>query len=226
MHGLFVTGTDTEIGKTHVTCMIAQSIQRRGLCVGAYKPVCSGLSDGQPSDIDRLAAVLSQEHPPERICPQVFQAPVAPNEAAKLEGKRVNERLLRDGTQYWKALCDILLVEGAGGWLSPISEHDTVADVAADLGFPVIIVAASRLGTINHTLLTIESVRSRNLPLAGVIMNYPSERGDSSSAHNAELIRQHGQVKILGRVDFQSPGALPECDPFATIDWTQLAQTT
>lgn len=225
MVGLFVTGTDTEIGKTHVTCMIAQSIQRRGLKVGAYKPACSGLAESHPSDVDRLAAVLTEEHPADRICPQVFQAPVAPAEAAKLEGQVVDNQLLRDGTLSWSGLCDILLVEGAGGWLSPMSDHDTVADVASDLGFPVIVVAANRLGTINHTLLTIESVRARNLPLAGVIMNYAREQSDDSAAHNAELIQRHGKVKILGSVDFLPSGALPECDPFATIDWCGLAQT-
>jgi len=87
MLGLFVTGTDTEIGKTHVTCMIAQSMQRQGLRAGAYKPACSGLADDHPSDIDRLASALAEDHPPVQICPQSFQAPVAPAEAAKLEGK-------------------------------------------------------------------------------------------------------------------------------------------
>ncbi|MEZ6058751.1 MAG: dethiobiotin synthase [Planctomycetaceae bacterium] len=176
MSYLLVTGTDTDVGKTWVAALLLRQLVARGIRVAAYKPACSGAdfdAAGVPiwRDVDALAGAAKFTGDPHVICPQTFLAPLAPNLAAKLEGRRVNDALLVDAFHRTAEHADVAVVEGAGGLLSPLSDESTNADLAVRLNLPLIIVAANRLGVINHTLLTIEAARHRQLQILSVVLN-------------------------------------------------------
>jgi dethiobiotin synthetase len=225
--GLFITGTDTGVGKTHVAAMICREARVAGVRVGAYKPACSGSvgAGGGPTweDVERLFDALGGEFDRGRICPQRFAAPLAPHVAARLEGGRVDEALLRSGAAWWSGRVDLLVVEGAGGLLSPISERDSVADVARDLGFPLIVVARLGLGTINHTLLTLEAAASRGLTVAGIVFSQatPEPAGAAEATNPAEVAARTG-VPVRGVVPFGADGLRAGMKAVA-IDWVSLA---
>jgi dethiobiotin synthetase len=176
MQTLFVTGTDTNVGKTYVTRLLVQKLQATGLTVGAYKPVCSGAeinSAGRPfwSDIDALQSATGKQFSDDQICPQRFLAAVAPNIAAEMEGTAVSDDLLRSGVSAWSNRVNALIVEGAGGVFCPLSNHVTVLDLATQLQAPMIVVAANRLGVISHTRLTVDRIRHSGLDVAAVVLN-------------------------------------------------------
>lgn len=176
MKTLFVTGTDTDVGKTWITCAILKQFADRGLRVGAYKPACSGavqLPDGSRHwhDVDLLKAACGWTGHQDQICPQRFLAPLAPNVAAAEERKCVDQNLLATGLKAWDGIADLVVVEGAGGLLCPLSEHWTILNLAQQFDSPVLIVAGNRLGVINHTLLTVHVAVASGLVVAGVILN-------------------------------------------------------
>jgi len=227
--GLFVTGTDTGVGKTFVSVSVARQLRSEGLTVGAYKPACSGAietADGPVwEDVEALHAATGGAFERERICPQRFLAPLAPPVAATAEGKRVDPRLLRSGAEWWGGRCDLLIVEGAGGLLCPLTEEETFADLAVDLGLPVLVVARATLGTISHTLLTVEAARRRGLDVAGVVLNEVVPAGDDGSvATNAAEIERRGCVVVLGVVSHGTPARLSKGGKVVTADWRQLAR--
>lgn len=163
--GLFVTGTDTEVGKTVVTAALAAALASRGRRVRALKPVASGVAEGEESE-DALLLGAAAGHEP--LCGVRFVRPVSPRRAAAAEGRSIHRERL--GSWVRAHLGDPTLVEGAGGWEVPLGAF-RIADLAVDLGFPVLVVATSRLGCINHTLLTVQAIRARGLPVAGVVLN-------------------------------------------------------
>jgi dethiobiotin synthetase len=237
MHrGLFITGTDTGVGKTFVTSAIARRLVRDGLTVGVYKPAASGAewdAGGRPvwGDVEALCEAVGGRFPRERVCPQRFLAPLAPPVAAAAEGRVVDADLLRDGAAWWRDRCDVLLVEGVGGLLCPLTDDETVADLAAELRYPLVVVARLGLGTINHTLLTLEVARHRGLSVAGVLLNEPVPcSADESADTNAAQIAAHTDVPVLGIVRHcagvraGSQGArVLEIDSDDAIDWQRLA---
>lgn len=197
MKKLLVTGTDTDVGKTWVSQLILKQLAEGQHKIGAYKPACSGglpQADGTMawSDVDLLFSAITRGTK-ELVCPQVFEAAVAPNVAAEMEGSEVNDELLTSGCFAWQALADLLLIEGAGGLCCPLSNSTSVADLAQQLNAPIVIVAANRLGVINHTLLTVEVARSRGLKISAVILNDCQHKveNDLSPASN------FGQLKRL-----------------------------
>ncbi len=228
MQGLFITGTDTGVGKTHVAAGVISALRTQGVHVGAYKPVVSGSMPGPAGvvwgDLIRLQAALGGEVPIERICPQRFHAPLAPPVAARLEGKSVDANLLRSGLDWWTKQVTCIVVEGAGGLLSPVTEAETVADVAAALGYPLLIVARQSLGTINHTLLTLEAARSRRLSVVGIVLNQaaPPDADDLSLESNPQELEQRCGVPILAIFPHDSSPGLLRNTPLFTIDWMQL----
>jgi len=169
--GLFVIGTDTEVGKTFVACRLTESLVALGMRVGVYKPVASGSEDSQPSDAELLRAAANQNCDLEHVCPQQFAAAFAPPVAAAMEGREVDEALLVTGANWWLGRCELLIVEGAGGALSPISAHQTVLDLAVLFGFPLLLVVANRVGAVNHTLLTLEAAHKRGLRVEAIVLN-------------------------------------------------------
>ncbi|SFI59918.1 dethiobiotin synthase [Planctomicrobium piriforme] len=220
--GLFITGTDTGVGKTHVTCQLAGAMVEMGLRVGAYKPVCSGAEVSESGklhwgDVEQIWNALGGRYPRELICPQTFHAAVAPPVAAKMEKRSVDSSLLRAGAAAWHDKVDCLLVEGAGGWFSPIADGETVSDLARDLRFPVVIVSANRLGMINHTLLTILAVRQAGLPIAGIVENCVQSAMDESAATNIGLLQELTDVPVFGPWPWFPPTDLLPPHGFATM---------
>ena len=224
--GYFITGTDTGVGKTVFTSAFARTLRSDGVNVAAYKPACSGAlylprESGGPvptaiwNDVEELFHATHGRWPRERICPQTFLAPLSPPAAAAHEGREVDETLLVQGYQSLAAEAEMVLVEGAGGFYSPISANWLNAELAERIGLPVIIVSPNRLGTINHTLLTIEAVRRRGLTVAGVVLNRITECSDESVALNAAEIEKRGRVHLWGEIAFSpsselQPRRLPE----------------
>ena len=185
--GLFVIGTDTEVGKTFVACRLAKLLVELGMRVGVYKPVASGSVEMSRSDAELLRAAANQDCELEYVCPQQFAAPVAPPIAAAMERREVDEALLLSGANWWLGRCELLIVEGAGGALSPISSKQTVLDLAVQFGYPLLLVVASRLGAVNHTLLTLEAAHKRGLRVEAIVLNQLPNNA-SNFINNRKLI--------------------------------------
>lgn len=232
MRGLFITGTDTGVGKTHVASAIVRRLRQVGVRVGAYKPVASGAENDAGkttwADVERLRAALAGEFPAERICPQRFVAPLAPPVAARYEGRTVDSTLLRDGALWWREHADLLVVEGAGGLLSPLTDTETNADLAVDLGFPLLVVARQTLGTINHTLLTLEAACRRKLAVAGLILNDAVRPpvDDLSIASNALELQRRTSVRILAELGHAPADDLAADPVFCKIDFDACARSS
>jgi dethiobiotin synthetase len=184
---LFITGTDTNAGKTFVTALLTRALRGRGFETIALKPLCSG----ERSDVEILQAASDHRLSLDETNPVWLREPAAPLVAARLE----NRTLSLDALQNWfHALSEkhpSVLVEGAGGWLVPITPTETIADFAARLALPVVLVVANRLGCINHTLLTLESIRARGLHCPGIVLNTLSKTEDIATRTNREILEQH-----------------------------------
>ncbi len=222
--GLFIAGTNTEVGKTHVAAMIARALAASGRRVGVYKPAASGCREAPEGLIAEDAVALweaaGRPLTLEQVCPQRFLAPLAPPRAALAEGRRVDAALLRTGLEPWLASSEIVVVEGAGGLMSPLSDDDYNIDLAAELGLPLVIVAANELGVINATLQTLITARTRGpkLPIAGVVLNQAAQRPDDASlATNAEELAARCDAPLLTTVSY---GASAFDQP---VDWFDLA---
>lgn len=217
----FITGTDTGVGKTVVTSSIARGLRLRGLDVGVMKPVESGCvdKDGSPVPADALALkeASGATDAIEEICPYRLSLPLSPHLAARMAGAEVDFGVILSVYGKLSARHGIMLVEGAGGLLTPLTDELTVADLAVKLGLPVIIVADSRLGVINHALLTIEAVQRRGLEVGAVILNRASGAADLSVEHNsAEIKRKTGLPvydfpHVKNKAPGQVAGGLIEC---------------
>lgn len=206
--GLFITGTGTGVGKTYVAALIAKTLRDTGKRVGVYKPVASGcdLHGGKLVSPDAITLwdAAGQPGTLEQVCPQLFAAPLAPHLAARAEGRHVDPMALRDGLEFWRATSDIVIVEGAGGLMSPISDTDYNADLAAEFGFPLLVVAANVLGTINATLQTLITANmfDDKLHVAGVVLNSPNQTNDDPSVEsNAEELAQRCTRPLLATVN-------------------------
>ena len=197
MKGLFVTGTDTDAGKTVVTAALAASLRGRGFPVQAAKPLATG--EAAPgSDALRIAAAAGHA-PLNLVC---LPEPASPDRAAREAGTTVD----LDATLDWlRSLGTPLLVEGVGGWEVPLGRGQSVADLGRRLGFPVLIVAPNRLGVLNHVHLTVNAVRARGLWVAGVVLNDGVERAapEPLASWNAEDLRN-------ADIDVVRLGVVPE----------------
>jgi len=172
MNGYFITGTDTEIGKTTTTAGLVHLFQSRGKRVTPIKSLAAGTeADGLNEDVARLHAGQTLGLTPEQICPLVLREPCAPHIAAKLEGRRIDADSLLLAIRVTAALGDLALVEGVGGFRVPLVPGFDTADLAAQLQLPVVLVVGLRLGCINHALLTAEAIRARGLTLAAWVAN-------------------------------------------------------
>jgi dethiobiotin synthetase len=190
--GAFVTGTDTGVGKTWVACHLAAELRARGFRVGVFKPAESG-SGGDALKLQRASLCPL---PLSVIRPYHFKAPLAPAVAAALEGRRVSLGRLRSAFKRLQASCDVVLVEGAGGLLVPYGPRLDAAGLAQALGLPLLIVARKGLGTINHSLLTLEAARRRRLKILGLALSGRAARGDPSVLSNARVLRRLGRVSV------------------------------
>jgi len=205
--GLFVSGTDTGVGKTIVAAAIALLLRKAGLRVAVLKPVTSGavLIDGRPVSEDaELLRWASECTVPDRdIAPYLLREPLAPSESAAREGVVIELPLVREAFERLSAKHDFVIVEGAGGLLVPLAKNLLVAELVEDLSLPLLIVARPNLGTVNHTLMTCECARTRGIEILGVVINGQPSQPDPAEEYAARVISEYAAVPVLA--------VLPRC---------------
>jgi len=186
--GYFIAGTDTGVGKTQVAALIVRTLRAKGVDAAGFKPICCG----DREDAERLAAAADGRLSLNAVNPVWMRPPVAPYVAAMMEGRSVDVDLVRDAYRQARTQVQTLIVEGAGGWLVPVARDFSMADLAVEFGLPVIVIAANKLGTINHTLLTVRAVQQAGLECAGVILNevQPPAEGDPAAVTNAGVLEE------------------------------------
>lgn len=204
--GIFITGTDTGVGKTVVACGLAALLRDMGYRVGVMKPAETGCAekDGRrfPQDATRLRQASGCEEPLEKICPYQFRDPLAPSVAAAREGIKIDVPALAKIYEDISSSHEITLVEGAGGLLVPLLAHYTYADLAGLLKLPLLVVAANRLGMINHLLLTLEHASCRGLRVLGYVLNHPDDQTSLAADTNGEALRTLTAVARLGEIPY------------------------
>jgi dethiobiotin synthetase len=188
----FITGTDTEIGKTFATALLTRALRAAGNPTIALKPFCCGPRD----DVEILAAASDHTLSLDESNPVWLQTPAAPLAAAAAEKRTISLEPLRDWFHSLSSKHPSLLVEGAGGWLVPVTETQTLADLAALLALPVIVVVPNRLGCLNHTLLTLESIKARGLHCPGIILNHPAPPEGEAARTNAAILSRHTRILL------------------------------
>jgi dethiobiotin synthetase len=203
--GLFITGTDTGVGKTVIAGAIANWFRRRGSRVAVCKPCATGCvrrREGLVSeDAEFLAACADSPHPLDLICPERFIEPLAPAIAAERAGVKLDWESINRSLKLMSQGRDVMIVEGVGGLMVPMDAKHTVLDVVKWLEIPSIVVARPALGTINHTLLTVNALRSNGLKVAGVVINrYPAEGASVAEETNPRAIEKWGKIPILAIV--------------------------
>lgn len=215
-HGVFVTGTDTGVGKTVVACALVRGLRARGLDVGVMKPCETGVGADGPLDAIRLTRAAGDPDPLELVCPQRFALPAAPSVAAEHEARRVDLEGLARAFAALAARHDVMVVEGAGGLLVPTRPPATMADLASALGLPLLIATRTALGTINHTLLTLAEAERRGLRVAGVVASHAD--GPLSAADRANF------AHLRARLGDGLVGEIPplEADQLAPADALDL----
>jgi dethiobiotin synthetase len=207
--GLFVTGTDTGVGKTYVSAGIAKALTCRGVDVGVMKPAETGcrMRAGRlmPRDALQLIKSANVKDPLSLVNPYRFRRPLAPAVAAEMEKKIIDPSKIINTFQRLSARHDFMIVEGAGGIMVPLSGAYTYLDLAKKLGLPVLIVARPGLGTINHTMLTITALRERAIEIAGIVMNYYlDQRPGTAEKTSPAMIEKMSNVRIMGTIPYGS----------------------
>jgi dethiobiotin synthetase len=215
VRGFFVTGTGTEVGKTVVAAVLARSLVVEGTRVAVFKPAVTGLDDAGEPDHALLRRAAGSTQADEEIAPYRYGPPVSPHLGAELAGDQVDPARLRAGARDASGRADVLVVEGVGGLLVPLTLGYLVRDFARDLGLPIVIASKPGLGTINHTLLTIEAVRAVGLEVALVVLTpWP---GDPSVVQrsNRAAIERLGAVRVepLPELDLDAPESWPPLRP-------------
>ncbi len=196
MGGFFITGTSTEVGKTFVTVLLLRAYAASGVEAVGYKPVACGSRE----DADHLHRASAGQLSLDDINPLAYRVPAAPLAAAMIENRPVEWAAMLEGAMHLARDYPVVLVEGVGGWKVPCTAELTMADLATELGWPVIVVVDNRLGALNHTLLTLESIHDHGLHCAGMILNHPGEERDAASVSNAAILAQVTRIPILAEV--------------------------
>jgi dethiobiotin synthetase len=212
--GVFVTGTGTEVGKTVVAAAIARTLAMEGRDVAVFKPAVTGLEEEGETDHALLRRASGSSQTDEQIAPYRYDPPASPHLAAALAGEEIDPARLRRAAET-AAAAEVLVCEGVGGLLVPLSSTYLVRDLAVDLGYPLVIVASPGLGTINHTLLTLESARTAGLRVAAVVLNPWPEQPSEIERSNRETIATLASVPVhtYPRVDPSRPESWPPIRP-------------
>lgn len=193
MKGLFITGTDTDVGKTYFTSLLTRTLRRQGTPAIALKPIASG----DRSDAVKLSEAMGDGLSLSKINPIHFRAPLAPYAAGLLENRPFPWDILRS---HWKEITSQnagpFLVEGVGGWRVPLDSTHTVREWAVELGLPVLVVCRASLGTLNHTLLTVDSIRQTGLAVAGIVMNFHAIPEDDATRTNPEFLEEWSKLPV------------------------------
>jgi len=232
--GLFITGTDTGVGKTMITGSIAKLLKAADKNVGVFKPIATGCAKTRQglvsTDTEFLAYCAQSEFMLTDITPETFIEPAAPLAAEMAENRKVNLETITTAYNYMADNSDCVLVEGIGGVKVPITDGFDVLDLAQAIALPVVIVARPGLGTLNHTLLTIDAVRNAGLAVAGVVINgYDESTADFATATNPEVIANTANVSILAIVPLDTTASVEEMrtstiveDSLSTVEWQKL----
>jgi dethiobiotin synthetase len=229
--GLMVVGTDTGVGKTLVAAAIAGSLVAGGRRVGVLKPVATGArlaaTGWRCGDAEKLIAAVGGGLPLERVAPILFEEPLAPPVAARRAGRELDrdrvDRAVRDALDWWSTRAEVMVVEGIGGLLCPLAEETTVADLAVALDYPLVVVARRGLGTLNHTLLTVEAARRRALRIAGLVLNSPEPEAGSpaeTSSGDELAVRLPGVAVLTELLHASEPELF---DLVGAVDWYERA---
>lgn len=223
--GFFVTGTGTEVGKTVVAALLANDLHRRGASVAVFKPAVTGLDDPGETDHSLLRRAAQSEQSDEEIAPYRYGPPASPHLAAAEAGEEIDSELLRSAAHRAAGGVDALVCEGVGGLLVPLAWRLSGAmrqesakayllrDFAVDLGLPLVVAASPGLGTINHTLLTIEAARAKGLDVAAVVLTPWPAQPSTIERSNRETIESLGEVRVM---------VLPPLDLTAPESWPSL----
>jgi len=223
MAGVFVTGTGTEVGKTVVAAAIARTLASEGVAVNVFKPAVTGLDDPGESDHELLRRAARSTQSDEEIAPYRYGPPASPHLAAAMAGEEIEPETLLTAARCADGSADRLVCEGVGGLLVPLAGRVVqlqaeqldppylVRDLAVDLGLPVVIAASPGLGTINHTLLTIEAARNAGLEVAAVVLTPWPEEPSGIERSNRETIAALGEVEVkaLPALDLTDPSSWP-----------------
>ena len=201
--GFFVTGTDTGIGKTTVSCALLHAFAAQGKKVAGMKPIAAGSENGQWMDVELLLPASNVNISRQQINPYAFDPPISPHIAAQQAGIEIDLSVIHQAYRELSKKVDVVIVEGAGGFLVPINSRQTGADLAQMLNLPVILVVGMRLGCLNHALLTGQAIRSADLILAGWVANCV----DSQMLvleENIATLEQRLDCPLLGVLPFES----------------------
>jgi dethiobiotin synthetase len=226
--GIFLTGTDTGAGKTLVSCAILRALARRGVNVAAYKPVETGCSEQNGTLVGADCVLLSDacgaKQKPEDVAGYLFAAPAAPLVAAEAEGATIERDRLIERFHRAANGADFVLVESAGGLMVPLTGESTTRDLVRDLGLPVVCVVASRLGCINHALLTVQVLRNSGVVPAGFVMNEvcPDSEYALAIRTNREVIGRFADIPDLGSMPYVDPARRDDMDHLASLADTHL----
>jgi len=209
--GLFVTGTGTEVGKTVVAAAIARTLAAEGKRVAVFKPAVTGLEEEGETDHALLRRASGSNQSDEEIAPYRYDPPASPHLAAAMAGEEIDPGRLRQAARVAAEGADAIVCEGVGGLLVPLSPTYLVRDLAADLGYPLVIVATPGLGTINHTLLTIDSARTAGLEVAAVVLNPWPEKPTEIERSNRGTIGALADTPIhaLPQLNLAEPSSWP-----------------
>lgn len=199
---VFITGTDTGVGKTVVSAALAWILKRSGKKVAVMKPVQTGTNSGGLMDIEFIQKAVGINHPLDEVCPFRFSLPLAPSVAANLAGESIDLKKIHSAFYKLSLTHDTVIVEGAGGLLVPITETYLMSDLAFDWGLAIIIVARPSLGTLNHTFLTVESANARGLEILGTVINKFPPNPDIAELTNPELVLKMTGKPVLGVLPF------------------------
>lgn len=215
--GVFVTGTGTEVGKTVVAAAIARTWAAEGRRVAVFKPAVTGLppADGTLADHELLRLAAGSEQSDEEVAPYRYEPAASPHLAAALAGERIDPERLRAAARAAGGGAEAIVCEGVGGLLVPLAGDYLVRDLAVELGHPLVVAAPPGLGTINHTLLTIEAARAAALDVARVVLTPWPEAPGELEASNRETIATLGGVEVetLPRLDLGEPAGWPALSP-------------
>ena len=232
--GLFITGTDTGVGKTLIAGGIASILAKQGLRVGVFKPIATGcrMEKGKLicDDAQFLAKCSNCSCGLPIVNPVSYQTPAAPFVAAQIEDRRIDYLAIENAYRFICENHDVVIVEGIGGIRVPISPRIDVLELADEFHMPVVVVARSNLGTINHTLLTVDAVRINDLPFAGVVISgYKPDTTDPAEKTVAQVISEFDDIKILSVVPFDAESSVekgtvgqPIIDALSKCDWPKI----
>jgi len=212
---IFVTGTGTEVGKTVVAAAIARTASAAGRRVAVFKPCVTGLEEEGEPDHELLRRAAGSSQSDDEIAPYRFGPPASPHLAAAMAGEEIDPRRLRDAARAAEAGAEVLVCEGVGGLLVPLAPGYLVRDLAVNLGFPLVIAASPGLGTINHTLLTVEAARAAGLEVASVVLTPWPQDPTEIERSNRETIAAVADVEVqtLPHLDLADPSSWPDLEP-------------